>query len=393
MVIQVSMPKLGLLMSEGTIVEWLAADRQYVEADQPIVHIISRKITCEVVAPASGILYHAAQVNDKVQIGNPLAFIASPQEAPPIFPRKTIIQVPYPVKDKSAGRQAGPGRFVLASPWARLLAHENGINLEDVTGTGPNGCVIGRDVLQYNRELRKIRMQDQNRAAHTQPSPEHTIPLIGIRRMIAERMTESLQTMAQATLNTEVDVTELLCLREQTAFQPEPTHMDVVIKAASVALKMHSQINAFLLGDEIKLQKEVNVGLAVFIQEGMLVPVVANADQRTLAEIAQETKRLTAAAHAGTLTVDEVAGGTFTVTDLGIYGVDFFVPIINPPETAILGVGRIVEKPVIMDDQVVARSMMILCLSFDHRVVDGAEAAAFLHTISQLLATPQQLFA
>jgi len=392
MAIQVSMPKLGLLMSEGTIVEWLAQDRQYVEQNQPIVSIITKKITCEITAPSSGILYHAAQVNEKVLIGGPLAYIASPQEPPPAIQRKVTLPGSNRISGVPAGFRTTPGKFVPASPWARLLARENWINLENVTGTGSNGCVIGRDVLRFNREIQKAGLQGQKPPTVKLSLPERSIPLIGIRRMIAERLTESLHTMAQATLNAEVDVTELLRLLKQVDIRPLPTHTDVVIKAASTALKMHPQINARLLGDEIKLQEDVHIGLAVPVQDGMLVPVVCNADERYLVDIARETTRLTGAAQAGNLTVDEVTGSTFTVTDLGVYGVDFFVPIINPPETAILGIGRIVKKPVTFHNQVVSRSMMMLCLSFDHRVVDGAEAAAFLRTVSHLLTKPQKVF-
>jgi pyruvate dehydrogenase E2 component (dihydrolipoamide acetyltransferase) len=211
--------------------------------------------------------------------------------------------------------------------------------------------------------------------------------------VIAERMAESLHTMAQATLNAEVDTTELLRLRKQAQLRPTPTPTDIVIKAVALALKAHPQINSILLGDEIELLKDIHVGLAVSLQDGWLVPVVRHADQRTVADIAQETRRLISAASANALTVDEVSGSTFTVTNLGVYGVDFFVPIINPPETAILGIGRIIKKPVIFQGQVVGRPMLMLCLSFDHRVVDGPQAAAFLRTVSRLLVRPHRLFA
>jgi pyruvate dehydrogenase E2 component (dihydrolipoamide acetyltransferase) len=391
MAIQVSMPKLGLLMSEGTIVEWLVEDGQLVEPDQPIVNIITQKINYEVVAPTGGVLYHAAQINDKVQIGDPLAFVAAPDEPPPVIHQKIISAAPSQMLGRWPVSKAGSGKFVLASPWARLLARENGVDLELVTGTGPNGCVVGRDVLRFNKERRRAEIQQVQKPS-TFATAENVIPLTGIRRMIAERMVESLQTMAQATLNAEVDVTELLRLRKQACPQPRPTPTDIVIKAVAMALKTHPQINAILLSDEIELLKDIHVGLAVSLQDGWLVPVVRHADQRTVADIAQETRRLISAASANALTVDEVSGSTFTVTNLGVYGVDFFVPIINPPEAAILGIGRIARKPVIFQGQVAARPIMVLCLSFDHRVVDGPQAAAFLRTVSRLLTRPQRLF-
>jgi pyruvate dehydrogenase E2 component (dihydrolipoamide acetyltransferase) len=394
MAIQVSMPKLGLLMTEGTIIEWLVADRQFVEQDQPIVNIITQKINYEVVAPGSGVLYHVSQVNDKAQIGEPLAFVAAPDEPPPLIHRKITPLTQNQRPEVSSGAKVRSGKFVLASPWARLLARENGINLEQVKGSGLNGYVGGREVLRFNRERQKAEALErfQPPLPHVSPAPEHIIPLTGIRRMIAERMAESLHTMAQATLNAEVDVTELFRLRKLAQLRPTPTHTELVIKAVSIALSAHPQLNAVLLGDEIELLQDIHIGVAVPVQDGLLVPVVRQANQRTIMDITRETRRLITAAQAGDLTVDEVTGSTFTVTNLGVYGVDFFVPIINPPETAILGIGRIVRKPVIFQGQAVSHPMMMLCLSFDHRVVDGARAGAFLRAVARLLARPQRLF-
>jgi len=210
--------------------------------------------------------------------------------------------------------------------------------------------------------------------------------------MIAERMAESLHTMAQATLNADVDVTELLRQRRKLDSRPTPTPTDIVIKAVTLALQTHPPLNAILMGDKIELLEDIHIGLAVPLQDGLLVPVVRHTDRHPVTEIARETRRLTRAARNGRLTVDEVSGSTFTVTNLGVYGVDFFVPIINPPEAAILGIGRIVKKPVIKRGQLAHRQMMTLCLSFDHRVVDGPQAAAFLRTVSRLLSRPKKLF-
>ncbi|MCG3207688.1 MAG: Dihydrolipoyllysine-residue acetyltransferase component of pyruvate dehydrogenase complex [Anaerolineae bacterium] len=393
MAIQVPMPKLGLLMTEGTIIEWLVPDGQVVKQDQPIVNIITQKINYEVVAPTGGVLYHAAQVNEKTQIGEPLAFVAAPDEPPPLIHRK--IAGPRENQRPSMVTPVKPkfGNFVLASPWARLLARENGIDLVQVKGSGHNGYVNGRDVLRFNRQRRLVQILEQlPPTPPASPASEYIIPLTGIRRTIAERMAESLHTMAQATLNAEVDLTELFRLRRQAQLRPMPTHTELVIKAVALALAAHPHLNAVLLGDEIELLPDIHIGLAVPLQDGLLVPVVRHTNQRPLPEIIQETRRLIAAARAGDLTVDEVTGSTFTVTNLGVYGVDFFVPIINPPETAILGIGRIVRKPVIWRGQAASHPMLMLCLAFDHRVVDGARAGAFLRTVSRLLARPEVLF-
>ena len=398
MATEVIMPKLGLLMTEGVVVKWLIADGLRVEKDKPIVNIMTKKITYQVVAPADGILHHAAQVNEKVMIGEPLAFITAPGEpVPATHPRApAAAQSATPSSTAtvaSPGVKAAAGRFVLASPWARHLAQVLGVDPADLKGTGPDGCVVGRDVLRFNEE-RTAMATEQKLATPAETSmPARIVPFTGMRRVIAERMTESLHTMAQATLNIEVDVTEMLRLRKQAFPRSAPTPADVVIKAVALALKAHPQLNAILLGDEIELIQDIHIGIAVQLEAGLLVPVIRNADQRTVAEIAQETRRLTQAARTGTLTVDDATGSTFTVTDLGVHGIDFFVPIINPPEAAILGIGRIIKKPVVARNELATRSMLILCLTFDHRVVDGAPAAAFLRTVSRLLTKPHKLFA
>jgi pyruvate dehydrogenase E2 component (dihydrolipoamide acetyltransferase) len=269
------------------------------------------------------------------------------------------------------------------------------LDLAQVPGTGPEGCILGRDVLRFNEEQNQALVQPQRPTpapAIETFLPGRVVPFTGMRRVIAQRMTESLRTTAQATLNAEADVTDLLRLRQQVRTRPAPTHTDLVIKAAALALKEHPRLNAILLGDEIELLEDIHIGFSVPLPDGLLVPVIRNADRRLAGEIAQEGRRLARAARAGRLTVDDVTGSTFTVTDLGIYGVDFFVPIINPPEVAILGIGRLAKKLVLHQGRRLSRARLMLCLAFDHRVVDGAPAAAFLRTLIRLLARPQALF-
>ncbi|MFN8483235.1 MAG: dihydrolipoamide acetyltransferase family protein [Anaerolineae bacterium] len=400
MAVEVAMPKLGLLMTEAVVVDWLVADGETVREGQPIVDIMTEKITYQVVAPSGGILRQAAPLDAVVRIGERLALIVAPDEALPAMPPKkqrtgraaTSGQLATAGRPGRADRANG---FVLSSPWARHLAEQLGIDLAQVQGTGPEGWVIARDVLNFRgaRSRRRARRETDGRERAGASGQPKTIPFSGMRKVIAQRMTESLHTMAQATLTAEVDVTDLVHLRKEVGGRPIPTHTDLVVKAVATALRQHPHLNAVLLGDEIELLDDINIGIAVPLTEGVLVAVVRDADRLTATQIARKTRRLAKAAQAGTLTVDEVVGSTFTVTDLGVYGVDFFVPIINPPEAAILGVGRINEKPVILRGKVAPRHMMMLCLSFDHRVVDGAPAAAFLHSVSKLLEKPQSLFA
>jgi pyruvate dehydrogenase E2 component (dihydrolipoamide acetyltransferase) len=281
-------------------------------------------------------------------------------------------------------REKVPPPVILASPMAKRLAREHGIDLAEVTGTGPGGRVTEKDVRAFIEAREKAPPLEE-------ALPARVIPFVGMRQMIAERMTQSLQTMAQVTLHTEVDATELVKLREQLKQEFDLTYTDLVIKAVAKALREHPLLNATLVGDEIHLLEEIHIGMAVALEDGLLVPVVRDADKKSVQEIAWETRRLAQGAREGTLTVDEVTGSTFTVTNLGAYGVDGFTPIINPPEVAILGVGRIMEKPAIHEGQIVRRSTMVLSLTIDHRIVDGAPGAEFLRTVRQILESPYRL--
>jgi pyruvate dehydrogenase E2 component (dihydrolipoamide acetyltransferase) len=220
---------------------------------------------------------------------------------------------------------------------------------------------------------------------------ERVLPLTGMRGAIARRMHQSLQTSAQVTLTTEIDVSSLVQLREELKQQFALTYTDLVVKAAARALKEHSRLNGWIEGENIRLAQAVHIGVAVALDDGLIVPVVRDADRKSLREIAQETQRLTMRAREGTLTRDEVVGSTFSVTNLGMYGIDAFTPIINPPEIAILGVGRIGEKLVRIPRGAEWRQVMTLSLTFDHRVVDGAPAAAFLQSIGEYLEHPTEM--
>jgi pyruvate dehydrogenase E2 component (dihydrolipoamide acetyltransferase) len=213
----------------------------------------------------------------------------------------------------------------------------------------------------------------------------------GIRQTIATRMVQSLQTMAQVTLTTEVDVTDAMKLREGLARHwhdggLSPLH--VVLKATARALKEHPRMNAIQREHEIELVQEINVGVAVSLPEGLIVPTIRRADEKPLAQLARETHDLSNKAREGRASYDEVTGGTFTITNLGPYGIDAFTPIINAPQVGILGIGRVIEKPVVYQGEIAKRSMMFLSLTFDHRVIDGAPAAEFLHTVTAHLEDP-----
>jgi pyruvate dehydrogenase E2 component (dihydrolipoamide acetyltransferase) len=443
MATRIIMPKLGMAMKEGILAKWLKEDGDQVVRDEPIAVVMSKKITYTLSAPAAGVLRVLVRPKETRPVGAALAFVTAPGEAVPaaedIIPEAVTVEAAVPATAAvvtSAPTTTAPG-FVLASPAARRLAREKEIDLARVAGTGADGMVTESDVLRFAEELAKVpappevlatsaarqaarehgvdlaeirgtgtggRITEQDilnfvESGAIAPSPEagpvrataRIIPFVGMRQAVAEHMVESLHTMAQLTLQIEVDATELVKLRSQLKADFDLTYTDLMVKAVARALRQHPLLNSTLIGDEIHLLESIHIGVAVALEEGLIVPILRDADKRTVQEIAQEARRLAQGAREGSLSVDEVTGSSFTITNLGAYGVDGFTPIINSPEVAILGVGRIVEKPVIYQGEIARRSLTVLSLTIDHRVVDGAPAAEFLKTIKELLENPYRL--
>jgi pyruvate/2-oxoglutarate dehydrogenase complex dihydrolipoamide acyltransferase (E2) component len=293
--------------------------------------------------------------------------------------------------------EAPAGEPAPASPITRRLAAEHGIDLSMVKGSGARGRITEKDV-QALIDARGA-APAQSPAAVSVPGASaapsaavpDVIPLAGTRAVIARRMQSSLQTMAQLTLHTEADVTGLVQLRERLKASFPVTYTDLIVRASTLALKQHPRLNATVEGEAIRLLPDVHIGIAVALDDGLIVPVARSADKLSLRELAETRVRLAEKARANQLGPAEVTGGTFTVTNLGGFEIDGSTPIINPPEVAILGVGRIVEKVVVHQGKVAQRAMLTLSLTFDHRVVDGAPAAAFLQAIKQQLEAPAGL--
>jgi len=425
------MPKLGMAMSNGKVVKWLKDDGAEVKKDEPVVVVMSKKITYEVVAPAGGIVRHISQAKDTCNIGQIIGFITAPGEEVPkvetVAPAEApiIAKAPPPAAPAESQVPREEKRFpsspaarrlakelgvdisrvipagsrvtekdvqtyheeqsrIVASPLARRMAEQEGLDLAQIQGTGPNGRITEEDVLRV--------LEGKEKPA---APPLKSIPFVGMRQAIAEQMVHSLQTMAQITLMTTVDVTELKSTREalRARWEHRISYTDLLVKAVTVALGDHPLLGARLEGEEIVMPDEINIGIAVALDDGLIVPVVRCADRMTVLEIGAKIKDLAQRARENALNVDEVTGAVFTVTNLGTYGVDGFTPIINPPEVAILGVGRITEELALVNGQVVPRSKMVLSLTIDHRIVDGAPGAAFLQTLAQLLEHPALIFA
>ncbi|MBM4339326.1 MAG: 2-oxo acid dehydrogenase subunit E2 [Deltaproteobacteria bacterium] len=386
----VIMPKLGLTMTEGTIEKWLKQEGDRVEKGEPLVEIITEKINFQYESPASGILrkilHHEGET---VPVTTPIAIIAEEGEtmaeiemARPEVP----VEVSLPVAVQTQSKE--PSERILASPIARKMAQEKGIDLSSIKGSGPTGRIIKMDVLK---------VAEKGVAPPLRKSSEKLIPLKGIRRIIAKRMTESFQNVPHFYLSLEIDMTSCLALHDQLREEVEKrtnlrlTLTDILVKVAASALKDQPIINSRIEGDQIHLIEEINIGVAIALEDGLIVPVVHDADQKSLTEIASTLRGLTQKAKEGKLSLQEVGGGTFTLSNMGMLGIDKFNPIINPPECSILGVGRTVEKPVFHGGEIKVRPMAWFNLSSDHRIVDGATAAQFLNRIKKTVENPPLL--
>ena len=436
MPVEVTMPKFGLTMQEGTIQRYFKAPGEAVRAGEPLYEVETEKVLYEVEAPASGTLAAALfPEGATVECGVVIAVIAeSGEDATAVGARYGNGGAPAGAPAASAGAPAGaavrqPRRCRVGcgssaavsaaddaaarraiSPVARKLAAELGVELARVAGTGPGGRITREDVERAaaaarsasgtaGANARGARAPSMPPAGAGAPAgapapaggvaaagkpPSRSIPMRGMRKTIADRMSQSLRESAQLTITSEADVTPAVELRERLVRQFDFTYGDLLLQAVARGLLRHPRMNARLIKDEIAIIPQVNVGMAVALEDGLIVPVVVDADQKSLREIAGITRELGERARTGKLRLEEVSGGTFTITNLGTFGVDAFTPIINTGETGILGVGRIVEKPVIHRGEIARRSMMTLSLTFDHRLIDGAPAAQFLQTVIEI---------
>ena len=392
MAIEVAMPKFGLTMHEGTVQRYFKVIGEPVTAGEPLYEVETEKVLYEVEAPSAGIV--AAWLVEEgatVECGVAVAVLAEPGEDLAVVTGRYADRVSSngantaperPAKEPATGStsfstRAGSSRRSV-SPVARRLAAEMGVDLEAIEGSGPGGRVTKEDV---ERAAKSPPGATPSASPAVAPSGGARTPLRGARKTIAERMHQSLRDSAQITITTEADVTAATELRARLKNEFDATYTDMLIHAAARALLRHPRVAARLEGAEIITPAEINVGIAVALSEGLIVPVVRDAARKGLREIAIEAKALGEKARTGHLKLEDVTGGTFTVTNLGTYGIDGFTPILNPGETGILGVGRIVEKPAIYRGEIARRAMMTLSLTFDHRVVDGAPAAEFLQTV------------
>jgi pyruvate dehydrogenase E2 component (dihydrolipoamide acetyltransferase) len=333
----------------------------------------------EIEAPASGVLIRIlAEPNRVIPVGGALGEINADDDAPFLATAPDAGPAPMPAA-VSAARSAGSfqATSVQSEPRARRLAKETGVDLATVRGTGPNGRITEIDV---RRAVESTAARDEVRA------------LTGVRGVIARRMLESLRSMAQLTLHSEADVSELVARRGELPQGERPSITTLLIRAAAVALRDHPHCNATLENGEIRLHKTIDIGVATHVDKGLLVPVLRDVAVLSSRTVAERLATLTVRARSGALKPADLAGGTFTITNLGAFGIDAFTPIIQPPQVAILGVGRIKGRYSRGAGGPVWREYLTLSLTFDHRALDGVPAAGFLQTVAHQLAAPGELF-
>lgn len=411
----VILPTLGLEMESAVIERWLKAEGDPVALDEPLLVVETEKASSEINSPVSGTLARIVQpAGAEVPVTAIIAYVedgseaaapsprgadATPATPEALPPRAEVGALPPPAPPPGGDGEEPPTGKVRASPAARRAARDLGIDLAAVPGSGPGGRVQAADVERFIAEARaKVAPSAPAPAAAglVDGLPGQLVPLGRKRRVTAERMAQSARSVARVTLTVEVDAGELLAVRRRLlpAYEQQGLRLaydDLLVKAVAVALAEHPYLNARWTPDGIFLVAPVNVGLAVALEDGLVVLVLREANRKRLAEIAAERERLVARAREDKIRPEDVSGGTFTITNLGMYGVDSFTPIVNPPETAILGVGRVAERAVGRDGQLVLRPTVHLALSFDHRVVDGAPAARFLQRVQQLIEEPYLL--
>jgi pyruvate/2-oxoglutarate dehydrogenase complex dihydrolipoamide acyltransferase (E2) component len=449
--VEVLLPKLGLTMEYGLIEEWLVAPGTVVKPGDPLLRLATDKVDVEVEAEGSGLFHPVVESGAELPPGALIGWLLEAGEALPGAPTVTpapdgtpaTTGTPAPAgTPTTTGAPATTGTptadparngRVFSSPNARRVARERGIDVTLLTGTGPGGRIITADVLDaatapalpgavsplVRRDAtaagvdlatvagtgpggKVLRADVAAAVPASAPAPESTpgiaaqvIPLTGMRGVIATRMHASLQEMAQLTLGTEATMDAAMALRAQLKeqWQQAPTITDLVVRAAALALREHPRLNASVHDNAIHVQPEINVGLAVALEEGLMVPVLKRADQLPLSAMAAETRRLAQAARTGKLTLPELEGGTFTVSTLGSFGIDFFTPVISQGQVAILGVGRLRDSVRWEESTPVKTQVLTLSITFDHRAVDGAPAAEYLRSVVSRLASPLSLLA
>jgi pyruvate dehydrogenase E2 component (dihydrolipoyllysine-residue acetyltransferase) len=428
MAITFGMPSLGHTMEKGKIIEWLKHEGDPIAKGEPLVVIETDKVITEVESPADGIVLRIVVPSEEERpIGALLAVLGSQGEQVSevelqqmlgpvaaktlVTPTPVVASAPMTAPRADTATRDGGERLKI-SPIARKLADELGLDASTIQGTGPGGRITKDDVLRVAEAAKTAApaaapvttapAAPAPASVATAPAPARgrlgvssTIPLRGMRGRVAERMFQSWNTIPRVTEVMQVDMSATVAFREAMLGQWEQQYglrislNDMITKAVAMALRRQPRLNATLVDQEVRLHDSVNVGIAVNLDEGLIVPVIFNTDQKDLGQIAREGRDLAEKARAGRLQLDDISDGTFTITNLGTTGIELFTPIINPPQVAILGVGMVQRRPIVVGDALAIRPSVYLSLVFDHRAVDGVPAANFLQEVKRLLEKPQ----
>ena len=404
MAIEIVVPRLGWSMDEGTFVEWLKADGQQVNAGDMLFVLEGEKAAQEVESFDSGILHipaEAPQAGETVLVSQVLGFLLEADEEPPVYipaapvPKSEIPSESEPAREAPVSAAASTGKPTsrqIASPRARRKAAELGVTLEGIQGTGKNGRIRERDVVAAadSGVTKPTGSISAAESAMVMPSQSGQLqPLSNVRRITAQRMRASRQQTVPVTLNTKLNAKGLIAYRDSLkGAGTTPSYNDIIMKLAANLLRECPELNACWTPDGVYIYDDVNIAFAVDSQYGLLAPVLNRVDNLLLDDVAEYTAELIADAREGKLAEDQLKGGTFTVSSLGTLGIDHFTPVINVPQSGILGIGRIVEEPVVEDGKVVAGYTLSLSLTFDHQVLDGAPAARWLQSLAHQLTQP-----
>lgn len=441
----VIMPALGMTQETGTLLQWLKAPGEIVAQGEPLMEVETDKATVEIEAPASGILSKVtAQPGDVIPVGQRIAVILAPGETSADVTASTVISAsaaPSMASASRAGSTSAPSTTItatpvatrmaaehdldlaqirpqggrvqkedvlaylathkkspangrgraLASPKARRLAEARGLDLAVISGRGPEGAVLAADVLAALPSPGGTIAPEAERSG--EGAGGKTTAVSRMWRVMAERVSQAWTTIPHFYLLREVNATRLVAWRDdaQKRVAEKITYTDLLVRLTAAALRQHSRVNASWKDGNIDLNPDINIGLAVAVEEGLVVPVIHRADELGVNQLAAQRAELVAKAQAGKLSLADLSGGTFTISNLGMYGVDAFNAIINPPQAAILAVSRIADRVVPLNGQPAVQPMLTLSLSCDHRVVDGARGAQFLQTLADLIENPMRL--
>ncbi|MFT4261301.1 MAG: 2-oxo acid dehydrogenase subunit E2 [Candidatus Woesearchaeota archaeon] len=438
MVYEFKFPDVGEGIAEGTIVKWLVKKGDSIKEDDAVVQVQTDKAVVDIPSPATGVVEEILFKEDEaVNVGQVIMKISSdsnkaieskeepstnqkPQEEvklekkPKIY--KGVLALPKVrklarekgidltkivgsgnqgeiiesdlnnkdiIEEDNSSKISSNSNQVLASPSTRKLAREKGIDIQNVKGSGKNGLILKEDL---EKPITPQATNDDSKASNTEIGEK--IPMTNTRKIIAQKMASSIHTNAQVTVMDEVNLTKIDELKQNLE---KMSYLPFIVKATVLSLKKHPYLNSKLLGDEILLESNYNIGIAVDSPHGLIVPVIHDADKLTTLEINSQIKLLATNAREKKLTPGQIRGGTFTISSIGSIGIMGFTPIINSPESAILGVGRIDEKPIIKNGEIKIGKVAVLSLSFDHRVLDGAEAARFMNTLKKYLEEPSSM--